>query len=339
MTMRPPFRLFRALWSAALLVPAVVLSVAHAQSATDTTTIPVADAVRQQHLVHVSPHRVIFDATTRTAMLQFSNAGDAPTQATVHVVFAYTDWPHGVAAETTLFTKHWEQLYARDTIVLAPRPNDPFAGPWITGLPTTIALKPHEVRNIPIRIAPPLGLRAGTYWARIITEVNPPSAPNTGKPKDTRTMYKLPVRGQTLPTLRDSVIVFYRQGPTKTGIAITSMVAKIDTLDLPSPGYVGGTGSRKLWQRIAFHLTGNTPFEGTLADVYQNLATGEETVLAPVGGFLLYRDAVTHWWAQADILKPGRYRWICQVTATQDPQSSARGMPPMVADTVVFEVP
>ena len=333
--MRSPFPLFRALWSAALCMPFAT----HAQSATDTSTIPVDDAVRQQHLVHVSPHRVIFDATTRTATLQFSNAGDAPTQAAVHVVFAYTDWPHGAAAETTLFTRHWAQLYARDTIVLAPRPADPFAGRWITGLPATIALKPHETRIVPIRIAPPPGLRPGTYWARIVTEVTPPSAPNTGKPKDARTMYKLPVHGQSLPTLRDSTIVFYREGHPTLGVRFGTVVAKIDTLDLPSPGYVGGTGSRKLWRRMALHLTGTEPFDGVMSVHYHNLATGEDVTLNP-GAFMLYRDGVAHYWGQADMLKPGRYQLIIRVDSPQSDVPPAQRVPmPPVADTTVFEVP
>lgn len=327
--------LFRALWSAVLFIPFI----ATAQSATDTSTIPVDDAVRQRHTVHVSPHRVIFDATRRTATLQFSNAGDTPAQAAVHVVFAYTDWPHGVAAETTLFTRHWEQLYARDTIVLVPRPTDPYAGRWITGLPATIALKPHETRNVSIQMTPPPGLRTGTYWARIITEVNPPSTRNTGKPKDTRTIYKLPMHGQSLPTLRDSAIVFYRQGYPTLGVRFGPVVAKIDTLDLPSPGYVGGTGARKLWRRMALHLTGTEPFEGVMSVTYHNLATGEDIALNP-GTFILYRDGVAHYWGQADMLKPGRYQLIIRLESPQTDVPPAQRVPMIpVVDTTVFEVP
>lgn len=329
------FQILQALWSVALVAPLSAL----AQSATDTSTIPVASEVQQQHMVHVSPHRVIFDATTRTAVLQFSNAGDKPIEAHVSVLFAYTDWPHGVVAETTLFTRHWEQVYARDTIVLAPRPTDPFVGPWITGLPTTIALKPHETRKVPIRIAPPAGLRTGTYWARIVTEVRPPSVRNNGKPKDARTIYTLPVRGQALPTLRDSVIVFYRQGHPTLGVRFGAVVAKIDTLDLPSPGYVGGTGSRKLWRRMELHLTGTEPFEGIMSVHYHNLTTGEEIVLNP-GTFMLYRDGVAHYWGQADILKPGRYQLIIRLESPQDNVPPAQRVPMTpVADTVLFEVP
>jgi hypothetical protein len=272
-------------------------------------------------------------------VLQFSTAGDPPTEAQVHVLFAYTDWPHSAAAETTLFTQHWEQVYARDTIVLTPRPTDPFAGRWITGLPSAILLKAHETRNVPIRITPPAGLRTGTYWARIVTEVRPPSARNKGKPKDTRTTYQLPVRGHTPPMLRDSVIVFYRQGRPTLGVRFDTVVARIDTLDLPSPGYVGGTGSRKLWRRMALHLTGTEPFEGIMAVRYHNLATGEDIPLSP-GIFMLYRDGVAHYWGQADMLKPGRYQLIIRLESPQHNVPPAQRVPMTpVADTTLFEVP
>lgn len=308
-----------------------------AQMATDSA-LPVDAEVRQQHMVHITPHRIIFDAKTRTAMLQFSNLGNKPTTAAVQVLFAYTDWPHGPAAETTLFTPYWQQVYARDTVVLAPKPTDPFAGSWITGLPAHITLNPHETRTIPIRIVPPTGLRTGTYWARIVTVVLPPSVGNNGKPKDTRTIYKLPIRGQTLPTLRDSTLIFYRQGRVTLGVRFGSVVAQIDTLNLPSPDWLG-SGPRKLWRRMALHLTGTAPFEGTMSVKYRNLATGEEIPLQP-GTFILYRDAVAHYWGQANMLKPGRYQLIIRLDSPQQDVPPAQRLPmDPVADTVVFEVP
>lgn len=318
-----------------LLLPCSTL----AQTTTDATTLPMDEAVRQQHMVHITPHRLVLDATTRTATLQFSNRGDKPTQAEVRVLFAYTDWPHGLPADTTLFTTHWESVYARDTIALHPRPSDPFAGAWLSGIPSQVTLQPHETRTVPIRINPPPGLRPGTYWARIVTEVRPPSTRNNGKPKDTRTIYTLPVRGQALPTLRDSTIVFYRQGHPTLGVRFGTVVAKIDTMDLPSPGYVGGTGSRKLWRRMELHLTGTEPFEGTMSVHYHNLATGEDTPLNP-GTFMLYRDGVAHYWGQADMLKPGHYQLIIRLESPQEDVPEAQRIPMTpVADTTSFEVP
>jgi hypothetical protein len=117
------------------------------------------------------------------------------------------------------------------------------------------------------------------------------------------------------------------------------VVAKIDTLDLSSPGYVGGNGQRKLWRRMELHLIGTEPFEGIMSVRYHNLATGADVVLDP-GTFMLYRDGVVHYWSQADMLKPGRYQLIIRLESPQKDIPPAQRVPMTpVADTTLFEVP
>src|SRR5580704_2078194 len=59
----------------------------------DSTPFPIIpDSIRQQHMVHVSPHLVVFGPATHAAILEFSNAGARPTEADVEVQYGYTYW-------------------------------------------------------------------------------------------------------------------------------------------------------------------------------------------------------------------------------------------------------
>lgn len=123
-----------------------------------------------------------------------------------------------------------------------------------------------------------------------------------------RAHYALPIKG-ALPPLRDSMLVFFRQGALHTGLTSSPQtVAKFDSM-----GYGGPDGRdcpHSLWIRLPLHLTGTTHVDGTLLVTYRNLQTGE---VIPVNKFAvsLYCDAVTHWWTHTCWVPEGRYRATC----------------------------
>jgi len=280
--------------------------------------LPVTEQVRQMRMMHVSPHKLILDAQTSTAQIEFSNQGDQPVTAEVQVLFANMDYPHDKVSDATLFTPHWEKVFARDTVVLNPKPTDRFAGRWLSGLPAQVTLAPKQKKSVAIRMAAPANIPDGVYWARIVTIVRPPEINrHPGKPKDERTIYSLPVKGQSPPMLRDSVELFYKKGQVKMGLRLgAGAVAAIDTVGYPGPDDVG-SGNGRLWFNLPLELTGNSPFMGVLHVSYKNLGTGAEEALTPAP-MILYRNAVTHWWGQADKFPNGKYEIIMKFDAPQE---------------------
>ena len=289
--------------------------------------LPVTDEVRQQRMMHVSPNRIIFDGSSNSATVVFSNISDKPVQAVVQMMFANMDYPHDKVSDATLFTPHWEKVFPRDTVVANPKPTDPYAGRWITGLPTEVTLGPKQKKSVTIRIAPPANVPNGEYWARVVAVVRPPAPDrNKGKPKDERTIYSLPVKGQPPPELRDSVEIFYRKGPMQMGIRMgPGAIAQIDTADLPGPPDVGA-GNGRLWFRVPLELTGNMHFDGVMHVTYRNVGTGAIAALTPAP-MILYRSAVTHWWGQADQFGSGNYELIITFDAPQDDVPAAQRIP------------
>lgn len=302
-------------------------------------TAVVSDQVREAHVVHVSPHQLVFDAQTRTATLTFRNTGEQPARGLVQVVFGYRMWPHSLPADTILFTPHYELIAPRDTIIAHPGPEDPFAGRWLTGLPTAVTLAPHETKQVTLRLDPPATVPAGMYWARIVTIVRP-ADPKHGNSRDVQQHYAMPTKGHTvLPELRDSAEVIYRKGPLRMGLEVGPGVGAIAPAELPSPTYQGGPVDPKLWYRFPVHLTGNVPFIGISHTWYQDAATGE--VVSDLGAWemTVYHDAVVHIWAQVNQLPPGKYILVKTLTGVplDAPDSPGATMAPVTL-TIPFEV-
>jgi hypothetical protein len=301
------------------------------------TTLDISDSVRQEHLVHVSPHRIIFDDANRRATLTLQNLGAQTTQAEVQVVFAYTTAPHGLPADTILVTPAWQQISPYDTIVTNPKPTDRFAGRWLSGVPTHVTLAPHATHTVTIELHPPSSLPDGTYWARLLTIVRPPTRQHPdAKSKDVRTIYKVPIKGMQPPTLRDSALIFYRHGHVTMGVAMGKGAAQATPPELQS---TIGAAIPSLWFRVPLRLTGNSPFEGILHATLHNLATGTNTVGEPVT-FMLYHDQIFHWWAWNVHNSPGKYLFILRLDSPQtDVPAKFRIPVTPVADTIPVEIP
>ena len=281
----------------------------------------ISDSVRQQHTVHVSPHLIVFDPHTRTASLEFSNQGATPIQADVEIQYGITDWPDNDLPDP--FNPHYPN--PRDTVIEHPTPKDRYAGRWISGLPTHVALQAHQTQRVTMRIDPPANLPAGEYFARVVTIVRPPMQ-KRGVSKDTKAVYQLPVkRSDGLPSLRDSVRVFYRQGTLKLGIAI----------DHPTTGIGQQPAGADLelkddWVHVPFRLTGNMHFEGQIKHFFRNTDTGEQVVALTTRLISLQRDGVIHHWCDVPASQPlpqGHYQLVIILDATQEEFPTALRVP------------
>lgn len=263
-----------------------------------------ADSLRRQQLVQLTPHVLLLDARTKTATLTFYNPGTSVRRAEVQVQFAYLDRPHGLGADTTVIDTHGGLLDLHDTVVANPGPRDHFAGRWLTGIPTAVTLAPHETKRVTLRIAPPVDMPAGEYWARIQTII--PAPPTRGGSQDVRQRYVLPAK-MRVPMLRDTCLVLYLQGSLHMGVEVgRDAVARIDSANV---GVVDNKGfSHALWVRLPLKLTGNVPFRGMLHSEYRNVQTGE--VVNPNRlEYLLMKDGVDHLVIETDILSPGEWEY------------------------------
>ncbi|HXC25223.1 MAG TPA: hypothetical protein VNU46_04850 [Gemmatimonadaceae bacterium] len=303
----------------------------HAQTSGTDSPTHLPEAIRQEHMVHVSPHLIVFDPTTKSATLEFSNIGSTQTDAEVAVQFGFTAWQN---RDTALFTPNWSRERAHDTVIVNPTAKDRYLGAWLSGVPSHILLKPHETKRITLRIAPPSDLPNGEYFARIVTIVRPVFKNRGGEPQDTRTIYRLPVVGQGPPPIRDSVRVFYRQGPQTMGLKVIQAEAEIDT---SRAAEAAGVGPNPLRILLHVHLTGTTHFEGYIG-VYYISEDGMVTQLTARDGaaFAIHTDGVMRWSGETDGLAPGHYVAIIQFTESQDDFPPSQRIP---MDPVKVEIP
>jgi hypothetical protein len=298
-------------------------------------------AVLPRQRVELQPHRVILDAHTRTTTLTLINHAPKPTTVELRVVFAYSVWPHGLPYDTTLFSLHWESLVPHDTVVMAPRTADPSAAQWISGVPMQVVLKPRETRQITVQVTPPATVHSREYWARVVATVNPLRLTNTsGKPKDTKTIYRLPIHGIIPAPMRDSTIVFYRPGTLtmalqRAGPAAAALDARNE---YPHPPV--GCPCRRVWYRIPVKLAGNAVYQGTLHFRYEQVESGQ-AVWEQVWELTLYHDSVIHGWGEFHPNFPaGKYRFIATFDNAHSEVNTDRQLPMRpVVDTVVFEAP
>ncbi|HXC25208.1 MAG TPA: hypothetical protein VNU46_04775, partial [Gemmatimonadaceae bacterium] len=72
----------------------------------------VPDSIRQLHMVHVSPHLIVFDPQVHTATLTFSNVGETPTEADVVIQYGFTVWQN---RDTVLLSPQWSRETPHDT--------------------------------------------------------------------------------------------------------------------------------------------------------------------------------------------------------------------------------
>ena len=296
------------LWRVAALVP---LAVGHLGAQNGNGRREVSEWIRQEHMVHVSPHLIVFDPTSQSATVEFSNSGNTATEADVRIELGYTHWQN---VDTVLFTPNWKTERAHDTVIANPGPNDRYAGPWLSGVPAHITLKPHEKQRFILRINPPKDLPNGEYYARIVTLAGRRTRRDQVS-KDTKLVYALPLVGKAPPLIRDSVRVFYRQGPQSMGLRIFQARAQIDSAD----DIASEVGQHPLLILVRVHLTGTTHFEGYLSASYLT-AKGDEIPLTAVHGaaFTIHSDCIMRWSGETDQLQPGHYTLILKLIELQD---------------------
>lgn len=242
------------------------------------------------HVIHVAPHLLVLDPQHPSAVLTFTNTGNAPTDADVRLELGYLYFP---STDTALFSHAWTwaQQEPRDTLIAAPGPRDRYVGAWITGLPTHLRLAPNQTVRATIRITPPPDLPNGEYYARIVTVVGPPSKRQS---RDVKQQYRIPVTGKTLPFAKDSVWVYYRKGPQRMGLTILQAEAAQDTTATAQAAFGTAPGVRVVRFLIRYHLSGTTHFEGRMevsfhGEVIADGRTGTQDA------FPLYRDGVMRW--------------------------------------------
>lgn len=253
------------------------------------------------HVIHVAPHLLVLDPKHRSAVLTFTNTGNAPTEADVRVELGYLYFP---STDTALFSHAWTwaQQEPRDTLIAAPGPRDHYAGAWFSGLPTHLRLAPNQTIRTTVQITPPPDLPDGEYYARVVTAVRPPGKP---KSRDVKQQYNIPVTGKTLPFARDSVWVYYRQGPQRMGLTILQAEAAQDTTATARAAFGTDPSVRVVRFLIRYHLSGTTHFEGRIevslhGQVIADANTGTQDA------FPLYRDGIMRWLVAGTLFTRGR---------------------------------
>jgi hypothetical protein len=297
----------------------------------------VPDSIRQLHMVHVSPHLIVFDPQVHTATLTFSNVGETPTEADVVIQYGFTVWQN---RDTVLLSPQWSRETPHDTVILNPSPQEHYAGRWLSGLPTHLTLPPYQTKQLTLHINPPKALPNGEYYARIVTVVGP-HVRHDAKSQDTRAVQQIPVQGHGPPPLRDSVRVYYRQGPQSMGVALLAAHGQIDTTaegnDSAQARQVGRNPLRNLFR---VHLTGTTHFEG-YEEVYYVTPGGQHLPMSPdisEGGFAfaVHTDGIIRDLAQTDMLTPGHYTMVIRFIPKQDEFPVSQRVP---MDTAQVAIP
>jgi hypothetical protein len=203
---------------------------------------------------------------------------------------------------------------------------------WLSGVPTHIALGPYEKRQVTLRIDPPANLPNGEYYARIVTLVGAHS-PRAAVSKDVKEAYRYPLKGWELPLIRDSVRVFYRQGPQVMGLKLVRAKAQLDPSNaLPTDDEID-VGMHPLRVMVQYKLTGTTHFEGVFRMSYVSDNGDEIQLTASEGAALaLHRDGIIRWSAETDHLPPGhQYHIRLRFIPSQDefPASERLAMQPI----------
>ena len=293
------------------------------------------------HVIHVSPHVIVFDDHTRQATVTLSNAGAVPLEGDVVLQYGFTEWRN---QDTVLFhpagkAPDWiEDAY--DTVIANPDPQDRYAGRWLTGVPTHVQLAPHEHRKVDLHIVPPLRLPAGEYYVRLVT-LSHPSRQKGGKSLDTKTRNVLPVLGNGPPPPRDSARIYYRHGPQTMHVTIAVAKAAIDTTrSAEDYAEAHELGSNPLRTLIKIHLTGTAHFEGYWESYYL-VPTGQHINLTWEGSHTnevisLQHDMVMRWLSQASMLTPGHYLHVLRLVPDMDDFPPDKRLP---MDTVQVSIP
>lgn len=302
------------------LLVGVTVHSAHAQATPRAEADEVPANLRAIHSVRLSPTTLVLTPRAPTATLTLQNPGRHVIEVDVLVQFGYPAWPDN-DLQGRLYN-HYPNL--RDTVIAHPASQDRYAGHWLSGLPSSITLKPHAQRRVTVHITPPTGLADGEYYARVVAVVRPPDR-HKDAAKDTKTVYKLPIIGELPPRLQETARIFYRQGAVHMGLAVPTVTTGIGAIPLAqSPQLMDD------WIHVPFHLTGNAHFEGVIRHFFRRDDTGEiVSALRPYRVELYHDGVIRHWcdFPASQPVDPGKYTLVVRFEPIQDSMPPAARLP------------
>jgi hypothetical protein len=244
----------------------------------------------------VAPTAIYLTADDRAAVIQLYNPSTQPEEVSVEAIFGYpaTDEEGRIGLHMT------EEKDPRS------------AADWIQVLPRRLVVPPGERRAVRLLAQPPLELRDGEYWTRLIFTSRGQSVPVTGT--DTAAV-KI---GLGLE-VRTVIALTYRKGAVDTGLRVRDFEPRIE--------------GDSLLMRPEFLRAGEGAYIGrmelTLIDTAGIPVRSWEEQLA------VYRDYRRHYAYDVEDVPRGEYRLLLHVDTDREDVPEADRLP---ADPVELSV-
>jgi hypothetical protein len=261
-----------------------------------TSLLLIAGLTTEAVAIVVAPTAIYLTADDRAAVIQLYNPSTKPEEVSVEAMFGYPT------------TDEEGRIGLRMTEDRDPRS----AADWIQVLPRRLVVPPGERRAVRLLADPPLELRDGEYWTRLIFTSRGQSVPVTGADTATVTI------GLGLE-VRTVIALTYRQGEVDTGLRVREFEPRIE--------------GDSLVMRPEFLRAGEGAYIGrmelTLIDTAGVPVRSWEEQLA------VYRDYRRHYAYDVEDVPRGEYRLLLHVdTDREDVPETAR----LPADPVELSV-
>lgn len=221
--------------------------------------------------VLVAPTGIFIDPRTHGGSVELYNPGSDPVEVSISTAFGYP-----VTDSLGRVTLHMEN---------APDSTVPSSASWIDAFPRRLVVPANERRTVRLLARPPITLRNGEYWSRLVVEAKGGQIA-LQSPSDSTGLHV----GLTLD-VRTIVAVYYRVGHVSTGLTMTDARAHVahDSVDVCA----------------SFTRQGNAAFLGAL---HVALSSGARTpataVSVPLAVYYALAPCVA---IPARSLAPGRY--------------------------------
>lgn len=257
----------------ALRIPGLVLAAAVA--------FPAAAAAQG---VLVAPHALVIDHRARSGSLSLYNPGDEAAEVSLSTFFGYP-----VTDSTGEFALH---------TVERPDPTMPSAADWLEAYPKRMVLQPKERQTVRLLARPPVGLRDGEYWARLVVAAKAGTVPVTGVPDSAGISVGLNLEVRTVLPLQ------YRKGPVATSVRTSGLAAAVERDSLAV--------------RLRLERQGTAAFIGTVRGALADSAG--HTVASFSGPVAVYYEVEPRFTAPlpGGKLPPGPYRLRVEITAERE---------------------
>lgn len=234
--------------------------------------------------VLVAPHAVVIDHRIRSGSLSLYNPGDVAAEVSLSTFFGYpvTD----SAGEFDLRT------------VDSPDATMPSAAGWLEAFPKRMLLQPKERQTVRLLARPPVGLRDGEYWARLVVAAKGGPVPVTGVPDSSGISVGLNLEVRTVLPLQ------YRKGPVATSVR--------------TGGLSAGVERDSLAVRLRLERQGTAAFIGTVRGALADSAG--RTVATFSSPVAVYYEVEPRFTAPlpGGRLPPGPYRLRVEITAERE---------------------